>query len=123
MSAFRAVNLGMAVLFLVAAALQYNDPDPEVWVPLYAGAAAACLLVARRPGTWPFPALVAGVALGWAAWLAPEVLPRFSLGDLVGTMTAANPAIELSREFLGLLIVAAWMVIVAAGAGLARRPR
>ena len=35
------------------------------------------------------------------------------LGDLMDKMKAENPRIELSREFLGLAIIAVWMAIVA----------
>jgi transmembrane protein TMEM220 len=35
------------------------------------------------------------------------------MGHLFASMKADTPAIELSREFLGLLIVAAWMATVA----------
>jgi hypothetical protein len=34
----------MAVLFLVAAAVQYNDPDPLRWMAIYGLAGLACLL-------------------------------------------------------------------------------
>lgn len=120
MRAFRAANVLMAVLFLVAAGLQYNDPDPEVWMPLYLGAAAACV-VAHRPALWPVAAIMACVSLVWAAWLAPEVVPRFAFGeDMFRSMSAENPTIELSREFVGLLIVAAWMIVLTV---VALRPR
>jgi hypothetical protein len=112
-SVFHAANLAMVVLFIVAAGLQYNDPDPEAWMPLYFGAAVACVLAWRRPGTWGVAALVGVVALAWAAWLAPGVIPQFAMGHLFTSMKAGTLAIELSREFLGLLIVAAWMAIVA----------
>ncbi len=118
---FDLANLALAALFLVAAALQYNDPDPELWMPLYLGAMAGCLLVWRAPAHWLLPAAVAAVALGWAATMAPTVLPRFVLADLVRSMKAENPAIEESRELGGLLIVAAWMLVLTARAVRARR--
>ncbi|MGH7268017.1 MAG: transmembrane 220 family protein [Candidatus Rokuibacteriota bacterium] len=118
MSVFRAANLLMAVLFLTAAALQYNDPDPEVWMPFYLGAAAACLVPYRR-ALWPLAAVMAGIALLWAASLAPAVLPGFAFGDMFRSMSAGNPTIELSRELLGLVIVAAWMLALTAAARVA----
>lgn len=106
-------NALMGLLFFVSAALQYNDPDPLRWVALYGSAGAACLL--RRAGrmAWLFPALVGAVALIWAAGLAPHVLPSMRFGDLFETMKAATPAIEENRELLGILIVAAWMAVLA----------
>jgi hypothetical protein len=108
-SAFRVANAAMAALFLVAAALQYNDPDPETWMPFYLGAAAACLVPHRR-ALWPLAGVMAVIALVWAASLAPSVLPRFAFGDMFRSMSAASPIVELSREFVGLLVVAAWML-------------
>ena len=106
-------NVLMALLFFVSALLQYNDPDPLRWAALYGAACVACCL--RRAGriAWMFPALVGGVALIWAASLAPHVLPNMRFDDLFETMKAATPAIEENRELLGILIVAAWMGVLA----------
>ena len=38
----------MMVVFVVFAALQYNDPDPEKWVPLYLYAALICWWAIRQ---------------------------------------------------------------------------
>jgi hypothetical protein len=108
---FTLVNRIMAGLFLLSAALQYNDPDPWRWTLLYAAAAAACLLAGRsRLASW-LAAAVAAVTLVWAASLSP-ILPEVRPTDLVKTMKAENPTIELGREFLGLVIVLAWMILL-----------
>src|SRR5215213_11000596 len=73
---FRAANAVMALLFVFAAAVQYNDPDPLRWVALYLAAAAACVLaLLQRLPRW-IPVVVGLVALAWAATLAPHVLGR-----------------------------------------------
>ena len=108
---FELVNRIVALLFLVSAAIQYNDPDPWLWVAIYGSAAAACLVWERNRRTWPFAALVGLVALVWGGMLTP-VLADFRFGDLFRSMKAKTPAIELSRELLGLLIIAGWMGVL-----------
>jgi hypothetical protein len=110
---FRAVNALFALLFLASALLQYNDPDPLRWAALYGAAALACVLRRSTAGTIVAVA-TGGIALVWAASLAPRVLPVLRPGDLFGSMKAATPIIEESREMLGLLIVATWMVVLLA---------
>ncbi len=110
---FAVVNIVVSVLFLVSAVLQWNDPDPWAWVVLYAFSGIGCLLAGRRPAAWSLPAAACGAALIWAAVLAPGALPSLELRHLAESMQAETPAIEMSRELLGLLIVALWTGIVA----------
>ncbi|HEX8693799.1 MAG TPA: transmembrane 220 family protein [Longimicrobium sp.] len=113
MRAFRLINLPMAALFVFAAAVQYNDPDPLRWMALYLAAAAACgLAAAGRLPRW-LPAAVGLAALAWAAALAPGVWGRVRPGDLFAEWEMANTAVEEARETGGLLIVAAWMLVLA----------
>lgn len=103
------------VLFVACAALQYNDPDPIRWVILYGAAAIACGFATRQRANWLLPASVGLAALGWAAMYLPAV-GGMAFGHLFETMKAGTPAIEESREVLGLLIVAGWMAILTVGA-------
>lgn len=121
-AAFKVANMVMLVLFVVAAGLQYNDPDPLQWAAIYGLAAVACGLYAARRLPWYFAASVGAAALVWAATFAPGVIGAASPGDLVQSMKADTPQIEESREALGLLIVAAWMAALAVIARRERRP-
>jgi hypothetical protein len=38
----KTVNLILSILFVIFAALQYNDPDPFIWIPIYLFAAFLC---------------------------------------------------------------------------------
>jgi hypothetical protein len=111
----------MTVVFLVAAALQYNDPDPLRWVAVYGLAALACLLALAGRLPRPAPALVGVAALAWAAVIAPGVVGRVSLGDLFESYAMKSEPVEEAREMGGLLIVAAWMGVLAL-AGSRRTP-
>ena len=109
--AFRVANRTMAVLFLICAAIQFNDPDPLRWAAIYGAAGFACLAAGRFRYSWPLPSGVGLLALVWAAWLSP-ILPQVRLRDLARTMHAETPSIELGRELLGLVIVLGWMVVL-----------
>jgi len=95
-----AVTFGL--LFLLFAAFQYNDPDPEVWVPIYGAAAVACFMAYVGVARWWF---FVGMALLYlvAAWYQhPPVFEGFMFSE-VG-MRSLN--VELAREAGGLLICA-----------------
>jgi hypothetical protein len=110
---FRAANVAMAALFAFAAAVQYNDPDPLRWMALYLAAAAACVLAVLRRLPRFVPIAVGLVALAWAATLAPHVLGSVGLGEMVEAWEMKDVRVEEGRETYGLLIVAAWMTVLA----------
>lgn len=105
----RAYHLVAAVLLLVMAAIQLNDPDPMYWVTVYAVAAIIPLgqLVGRKfPSLWTMAMgmIIAGLLMSlpgfWDYLTADDYLSitREMLGD--------KPYVEYGREFLGLLIAA-----------------
>ena len=101
----RAVSAVLALLFLFSAAVQYNDPDPVRWAAIYLAAMAVCIGHALRPMTALPGAIVAGVALIWAAIWTPDALKTLpSFGDATKFQMMA-PGVEEVRELLGLLIV------------------
>ncbi len=105
----RIANGLFGVLFVVAALLQLNDPDALRWFTLYAAAALACWIQPRPPFRWALAALVGVIALGWALIWAPGIAPTFEWANLLRAKDPRVPAIEETREVLGLVIVAAWM--------------
>ena len=106
------LNPWMSVAFAICAALQWNDPDPWLWIPMYGAATVACILATlRRLRPW-ISGVVGLVALAWAIdWLV-ERHPDARFPELFQTMKASNPAIEETRELYGLLIVVAWMLVL-----------
>jgi hypothetical protein len=103
----------MTALFLIAAALQYNDPDPIQWMAIYGLAALACLLALAGRLPRPVPGLIGLAALVWALALAPAVVGRVSLGELFESYTMKSQSVEEAREMGGLLVVTAWMAVLA----------
>jgi hypothetical protein len=107
----RYINLSLGILFVFFAALQYNDPDPYIWIPIYVYAASLCFLAFR--GRYFKRASLAGIliCLAYALYLFLDKDGVLSWArdheaeSLVQTMKATKPWIEESREFGGLLIV------------------
>lgn len=103
----------MAALFLFAAAVQYNDPDPLRWMAVYGLAALACVLSLRRRLFRLVPVLVGLGAVAWAGTLAPSVIGRVSVEELFQSYGMLSETVEEAREMGGLLIVAVWMGLLA----------
>jgi hypothetical protein len=104
-------NILFIVVFIVFAALQYNDPDPFIWIPMYLYAAFLCFLALRHKY---YPALYyvgLGAYLVYATFLFFDKTGVLSWAkehdaeNLVQTMKATKPWIEETREFGGLFIV------------------
>lgn len=96
----------LALLFFVFAAVQYNDPDPLGWILIYAYVGVILILGALdRPRKYMTLAGLAA-ALIWMATLVPDFIHwiRMGMPTIVATMKAEAPHIELTREFLGLLV-------------------
>ena len=91
------------MMFLLGAILQYNDPDPVRWILVYGAATVACLLARRVQHCVILPVVVGLGCLVWAVAIAPRVLPDLEVGNLVKKMEVKTPAIEESRELLGLV--------------------
>lgn len=104
-------NLIFCVLFILFAGLQYNDPDPYVWIPLYLFSAILCWLAFRKkfyPALYLVGILVYAVYAaylffsndGMLAWIR-----QHSSDNIAGEMKATKPWIEATREVLGLAIM------------------
>lgn len=107
----RTFNLIWTILFILFAGLQFNDPDPWLWIPLYLMAAALCGLRYRdhpKPLLERFAILIYALYALFLFYSADGVIDWFSDHDaenLVQTMKATKPWIENTREFGGLLIM------------------
>jgi phage-related holin len=104
-------NLIFCILFVFSAALQYNDPDPWLWIPIYMYAAILCWLAFR--GKYFPRAYLLGIAgyLVYAVILFFEEdgvldwLTKHNAANIAGSMKAEKPWIEDTREFFGLMIM------------------
>jgi hypothetical protein len=111
------LNLVLSVLFVVFAALQYNDPDPFIWIPIYLFAAFLCWRAYQGiyHRSLYFSALA--IYLLYAIYLVFDKngvvswASEHAAESLVHSMKAEKPWIEETREFGGLVILIAAMVI------------
>lgn len=110
----------MLLLFLFSAAVQLNDPDPLVWMALYAAAAVVCgLEIRRRSPVW-VPLALALVAASWAATLHVRA-HDVPVSALFAEWEMRDLRVEEAREMYGLTIVGAWMLLIAAVGAVRRR--
>lgn len=119
------LNLLLAVLFIVFAFIQINDPDPVLWILIYGAMAVACVLAAFR---YFYPKVLAGMLVlfiaysfvsvsGAIKWLQSD--DKHLLFDDLAKMQYLY--IEEAREFLGLLICV--LVVVLHLVHALKRPR
>jgi len=106
------VTVLMGFVFLFGAAVQYNDPDPIPWILVYLAAAVLSFRAYRSAPPWGPAALLAAGALVWAVVIALGLDPA-ALRRMFGEFGMASLEIEEAREALGLLIIAAWMLVLA----------
>ena len=108
-------NLLLAAMFLLFAFVQINDPDPVMWILIYGVMAVACIFAAF--GRY-YPAITSALAIiflaysffyisGVGQWINSE--DKSMLFDDIAKMQ--YPYIEESREFRGLFICIAVLVM------------
>lgn len=111
----RIVNFALALMFVVFASLQVNDPDPIIWITIYGIMAVLCVMAAFSFYPRKF-IIVVGVAYliysiyyfpGLREWLQTDDKAR--LFDNLAKMEFSY--IEESREFLGLMICEAVLIM------------
>ncbi|MCE3229061.1 MAG: hypothetical protein K0S32_3612 [Bacteroidetes bacterium] len=105
------LNIFFIVLFIISAALQYNDPDPYIWMPIYLWAAFLCYLAVKErynpylyyvslPVYLIYAAILFFSSTGVISWYNDH-----GAENIAESMKATKPWIEETREFFGLLIV------------------
>jgi hypothetical protein len=87
----------MALVFVVFAALQFNDPDPYLWIPIYLYAALLSFLYYRRRLQAVLLWVSAAAFLAGAIYLWPAHWEGVALQHGMKTVN-----IEHGRESLGL---------------------
>lgn len=103
-------NIVFCVLFISFAALQYNDPDPYIWIPIYLYSATLCFFAARN--RYFQKAFITGIVvyLVYALFLLFDKtgvinwVEEHQAENIAQSMKATKPWIEETREFFGLLI-------------------
>lgn len=102
------VNLLLALMFMVFAFVQINDPDPILWILIYGAMAVVCILAAFRVYIrWLLYVLLA-TYIAYSIVFFDGVMEWFAQPDksvlFDDVMKMQYPYIEESREFLGLMV-------------------
>lgn len=105
----KTLSILFGLLFALFAAFQYNDPDPQVWIPIYGAAVVACLMAYTGMGRWWF---FVGMAILYSVAAVYQWPPSFE-GFFFGEMKMHSMNIEEARESGGLAICATAMVVLA----------
>ncbi len=103
----KGLNILLSVLMILFAYFQMNDPDPYGWVFIYLSTAVVCGFAFFDKYYLPFITTALSISLLWTASLLPDFYQWIVNGadSIVGSMKAKEPHIELTREFLGLIII------------------
>ena len=104
-------NIFFCIVFLIFAGLQYNDPDPYIWIPIYLYAAILCWRAAQNK--YYTKAYLFGILIyaGYALYLffiddgVLDWMQKHHGENIAGTMKAETPWVEETREFFGLIIL------------------
>lgn len=108
---FKIFNYLFIGVFVLCAAVQYNDPDPIQWMAVYLAACLLCILFAIGRFSSKAAWALIGVSLVWAAfqvYWAVTTPGEITLHAVFGSAAMMNERVELVRETGGLLIVAGW---------------
>jgi uncharacterized membrane protein (Fun14 family) len=113
----KVLNIIFIVFFLLSAALQYNDPDPYLWMPIYLYGAFLCYKALRKEYK---PLLfIIGIVIysSYAIYLLLDKNGVISWANehdaenIALSMKVTKPWIESTREFFGLIILIAALAI------------
>lgn len=104
----KVISIILAILFVSFVSVQFDDPDPLLWVLIYTNMVVICAWSAFR-SPHKYWIWITGVAyLIYAIFLFPGALDWFKSPDrslLFDDLAKMQyPYIEETREFLGLLI-------------------
>ena len=106
-----ALNVVLALLFVVAAGLQYNDPDPARWIALYGGAAVATVLALHTRRGWLLAGAVGAIGAVWGGLLWADILGQVVFSDMWRKMSEKGGKVEVLREAGGLTLVVTWLSV------------
>ncbi len=98
-----------SVAFLLSALVQWNDPDPLLWIVYYLSALICCVCAFRRLPIYLSLLMVAFGSL-WAMKLVLNlVVEDVAMHEVFTSLAMNSNAVEEAREIGGLLMVVAWL--------------
>jgi hypothetical protein len=103
----KTISWFFTIIFILFAAVQYNDPDPYVWIPVYLIVAFLCFRIQKHKVDKLLYFLIGLIFVFWGI----NQFPPAWEGLLLDSMGMKTINIELGRESLGLVCcsVALWI--------------
>ena len=102
------LNTIFLIIYLLCAAVQYNDPDAALWILIYLFAAGMCIARMRKKRQRWLPPVLLVVSLLWIGSLLPHIVGQTSLAEVFASISMQTKAVEEAREIGGLFLVALW---------------
>lgn len=105
------LNAFFVIIFSISAVIQYNDPDPLLWIAIYGYGALVCLLAIFRKDNRMLHYAGIVLFLSYALYLffipdgVVSWITRHGAENITGSMSDEKPWVESTREFFGLLIL------------------
>jgi len=107
------LNVVFMIALILSVAVQYNDPDPLLWMVIYGAGGGCCIFFMLNKLHWALPAFIFTGSVFGAGMLLPEVLNGdVSFVDVFKDITMKSKGVEYGREFGGLLIQGTWMGVL-----------
>ena len=118
----RIFNGFMMVAFALSAVVQYNDPDPILWMMVYLSALGLCVAWHQGRLSWWFFAVAAAASVVASLTVASMVPAGADVWVAVGDWHMSEAGSELIRESGGLGLVGIWMAVLASWRRAENRP-
>ena len=98
-------HLLIAVLFVLFAVVQWNDPDPLLWIVVYLIISVVALLAFRDRHYFWFNLVFTMTLLVSTSFYVVDVIEWWNddMPSITESMKASSPYIERIREFFGLI--------------------
>ncbi|MDX1640991.1 MAG: transmembrane 220 family protein [Balneolaceae bacterium] len=108
----RFANYLMIAVFILAIIVQYNDVNPLRWMLIYGAACVICILFALKKLHWIASSVVLFISGVWALMKIPDLTVN-GFQHMLDEVHMIQTGVEAAREFLGLLIIFAWVAVLA----------
>jgi hypothetical protein len=99
----------LVLLYVICAIVQYNDPDPLVWILAYLLPASVCLYRSKGKGD---ATLYVALGVLYVLWAINQFPPQWE-GLMFENLSMKTMNVELGRESLGLGLCAVGMFLCA----------
>jgi hypothetical protein len=104
----KVVNAIFLIIYVLSAAVQYNDPDALLWASMYLAAAGMCIVhIRKKPPRW-LPPVMLVTSLVWIGTLLPSIVGQVSMEEVFASISMKTKAVEEAREIGGLFLIALW---------------